>query len=339
MLIVGGKFYLSREDYEALEALGPEEGYVRRRYTAVKLLLQPGTPFKVGRVADRFGISRRTLHRWMARYRASGVHGLRMASRRPHRIHRKVTPEDEAAMVAIRERTGLGPARIKVLLDAARRHDPEARTYSQTTVAKVLRRHGLVEAHRRQLKAWRSFEWSRPRELVQLDLTEVGPHAVATALDDHSRRLWACLLEAPTDQEVFAWMEGLPRFQNLLTDDGPQFDRANGRARAYCHDAGTHHIWSSPGHPQTVGKLSRAQRDLKRTLLLAGWRDEADLARKIQAYEGLYNHACVHRRTLSTPIERYGDRPNGAWFLEFVYAFGLEDILIRRPQDRDTSSL
>lgn len=338
-LIVGGEFYLSREDYEALQALGQEEGYVRRRYAAVKLLLQPRTPFKVGRVADRFGVSRRTLHRWMARYRASGIDGLRMVSRRPHRTRRKVTPEDEAAMVAIRERTGLGPARIKVLLDAARQHDPSAPRYSQTTIARVLREHGLVEERRRKLKAYRRFEWSRPRDLVQLDLTSVGPRIVATALDDHSRRLWIAPLQEATDREIFAWMEGLPRFRNLLTDNGSQFNRSNGVARSYCHEAGTHHIWATIGHPQTLGKTSRAQLDLKQVLLVAGWRDEGDLARKVRAYEAFYNHACVNRRTGTTPARRYGEEHDSSWFLEFVYAFGLEDILIRRPWERDTSSL
>jgi hypothetical protein len=262
-----------------------------------------------------------------------------MTSRRPHRIRRKVTLEDEAAVVAIRRRTGLGPARIKLLLDASRRHDPSASTYSQTTIAKVLRRHGLVEERRRRLRACESFEWSRPRDLVQLDLTLVGPHLVATALDDHSRRLWVTLLEEGTDEEIFAWMESLPRFRNLLTDNGSQFSRSNGRARAYCQANGTRHIWATPGHPETLGKDSRAQLDLKRTLLLAGWRDEADLARKIQAYEGFYNHACVNRRTGATPAQRYGERHDSSWFLEFVYAFGLEDVLIRRPRTHDKVSL
>jgi transposase InsO family protein len=87
----------------------------------------------------------------------------------------------------------------------------------------------------------------------------------------HARLGGRAPLQAETDREVFAWMEGrLPRFRNLLTDNGSQFDRANGRARAYCHASGTHHIWSTPGHPQTLGKVGRVQKDLKRILVLAG---------------------------------------------------------------------
>jgi transposase len=328
-LIVGGEFYLSQEDYEALEALKPGEGHVRRRYGAVKLLLQPRTPFTVRQVAERYGVSERTVQRWSARYRASGVAGLKDGTRRPKRIHRKVTEEDEAAIVALRARTGLGPARIKVLLDASRAHDPDARTYSQTTVAQVLRKHGLVEARRRKLKAYRRFEWSKPRELVQLDLTAVGPFPVATALDDHSRRLWTALLEEVTDREVWAWMGGLPRFRNLLTDNGSQFSRSNGVARSYCHETGTHHIWATVGHPETLGKASRKQRDLKQVLLVAGWANREDLARKLRALTAFLNHACVHRGTGQTPVQREGAPPDGSWFLEFVYAFGLQDVLIR----------
>jgi len=328
VLIRKGEFFLSHEDYESLQALGPADGYVRRRYEAVKLLLQPSPPFPVGTVARRFGVSRRTVQRWMARYRALGVPGLRMGSRRPKTIVRKMTPEDEAAIVAIRERTGLGPDRIKVLLETARRTN--CVTYSKRTILKVLQRHGLVESQRRTLQAWRTFEWGHPRDLVQLDLTELGPWSLATAIDDHSRRLWASLLEDATDREVFAWMEGrLPRFRNLLTDNGSQFDRANGRARAYCHAYGTHHIWSTPGHPQTLGKVGRVQKDLKRALVLAGWTDRADLSRKVSAYVAFYNHACVHRRTGSTPIQREGGEEDPSWFLNFVHVFGLEDVLSR----------
>lgn len=329
MLIRRGEFYLGERDPDVLEALSQDEGYVRRRYEAVKLLLQPGPTVNARQVAERFGVSRRTVQRWIARYRERGVDGLRMGSKRPHRISRKVTPEDEAAIVAIRERTGFGPDRIKVLLETARRMDPRANTYSKRTILKVLQRHGLVESQRKALQAWRTFEWGRPRDLVQLDLTELGPFSIATAVDDHSRRLWASLLEAATDEEVFSWMESLvPRFRNLLTDNGSQFDRANGRARAYCCAEGTRHIWATKGHPQTLGKVSRAQRDLKRTMAVAGWTERGDLVRKVSAYLGFYNQACVHRRTKATPIQREGGTEDSSWFLRFVHAFGLEDVLI-----------
>ncbi len=330
MLIRHGEFYLGEGDREALEALAVDEAYVRRRYDAVKLLLQPNPVGTARQVAGRFGVSRRTVQRWMARYRARGLGGLREDSRRPRRIRRKVTAEDEAALLAIRRRTGFGPDRIKALLDAARRHDPEARTYSKRTIHKVLQRHGIVEAQRKALRAWRTFEWGRPRDLVQLDLTALGPVPIATAVDDHSRRLWADPMEAETDDEVFAWMEGrVPRFRNLLTDNGSQFDRANGRAREYCYAAGTRHIWATKGHPQTLGKVSRAQQDLKRALVVAGWADREDLGRKMSAYLGFYNNACVHRRTRSTPVQREGGVEDPAWLLRFAHAFGLEDVLIR----------
>lgn len=332
VLIQRGEFYLSHEDYEALHSLDDREGYVRRRYEAVKMLLQPNPPFPVGTTAQRFGVSRRTVQRWMARYRALGVPGLRMGSKRPRTVVRKMTEEDEAAIVAIRRRTGLGPDRIKVLLETAHRVRGGI-TYSKRTILKVLQRHGLVASQRKTLQAWRTFAWGRPRDLVQLDFTELGPHALATAIDDHSRRLWASVLEQDTDREVFAWMEGrVPRFRNLLTDNGPQFDRANGRARAYCHASGTHHIWSTPYHPQTMGKVGRVQRDLKRILVLAGWTDPADLSRKVSAYVSFYNQACVHRRTGSTPIRREGGGEDSSWFLHFVHTFGLEDVLIPTPR-------
>jgi len=62
---------------------------------------------------------------------------------------------------------------------------------------------------------------------------------------------------------------------------------------------------------------------------VAGWADREDLGRKMSAYLGFYNNACVHRRTRSTPIQREGGVEDPAWLLRFAHAFGLEDVLIR----------
>jgi len=48
----------------------------------------------------------------------------------------------------------------------------------------------------------------------------------------------------------------------------------------------------------------------------------------VSAYLGFYNQACVHRRTKATPIQREGGTEDSSWFLRFVHAFGLEDVLI-----------
>lgn len=53
------------------------------RAEMVRRVLQGRT---AGEVAGDFGVSRRTVRKWLARYRAEGEHGLEDRSSRPHRM-------------------------------------------------------------------------------------------------------------------------------------------------------------------------------------------------------------------------------------------------------------
>nr|MDO8081497.1 hypothetical protein [Candidatus Freyarchaeota archaeon] len=131
-------------------------------------------------------------------------------------------------------------------------------------------------------------------------------------LDDHSRRRWGTVLEEATDDQVYDWMDGnVPDFEHLLTDNGTQMDRMNRRAGRYCTKHGTKHIWASPHHPQTLGKIGRVQRELKSILRVSGCNSREDQARKTRAFLEFENH-CMNRMTRQTPNERLGVPPNGS---------------------------
>ena len=52
-----------------------------QRYKAVQAVIYDGRT--VGEVARDWGISRRTMHRWLARYEGNGLEGLSNRSSRP----------------------------------------------------------------------------------------------------------------------------------------------------------------------------------------------------------------------------------------------------------------
>ena len=61
------------------------------------------------------------------------------------------------------------------------------------------------------------------------------------------------------------------RYDNLLTDNGPQFSRKNRVIREYCEKyINEKHIWTSVHHPQTMGKLSAFQLRLIIAMLMFG---------------------------------------------------------------------
>ena len=86
-----------------------------QRYQAVLEVLD-GTP--VTEVAQRFGVARQTVHRWVARYRESGLDGLADRSHAPQAHPWRVSAEIEAVICDLRtaHRSG-GPRRLAFELE------------------------------------------------------------------------------------------------------------------------------------------------------------------------------------------------------------------------------
>jgi transposase len=72
---------------------------MEQRYQAV-LEVAAGVP--VVEVAERFGVSRQAVHRWVGRYRAEGLEGLADRSHRPKSSPWQVSAEVEALVCEMR---------------------------------------------------------------------------------------------------------------------------------------------------------------------------------------------------------------------------------------------
>src|SRR3972149_2363306 len=107
--------------------------------------------YSVSELADRFGISRKTAHKWIDRFDQSGQSGFHELSRRPHS---SPSQTDRAIVKEILELRSAhprwGPA---ILLDLLRKRHPRAHLPSVTTAARILARHGLVRTRRRHRRA------------------------------------------------------------------------------------------------------------------------------------------------------------------------------------------
>src|SRR6266851_7412336 len=77
-----------------------ELSMVEQRYLAVREVLDTGV--EICDVATRYGVNRRTLHRWLTRYAAGGLGALADHSSRPDRCPHQIAPEIEARIVAQR---------------------------------------------------------------------------------------------------------------------------------------------------------------------------------------------------------------------------------------------
>ena len=111
---------------------------VEQRYQAVLEVLDGTT---VTEVAQRFGVARQTVHRWVARYRESGLDGLADRSHAPQAHPWRVSAEIEAVICDLRTaHRSWGPRRLAFELE--RRGHPGI---SRSTVYRVLVRYHLIE--------------------------------------------------------------------------------------------------------------------------------------------------------------------------------------------------
>jgi transposase len=104
---------------------------VEQRYRAVLEVLD-GIP--VTEVAERFGVVRQTVHRWVARYRDGGIDGLADRSHAPKAHPWRISAEVEAVICDLRgSHRRWGPRRL--VFELAKRGHPGV---SRSTVYRVL---------------------------------------------------------------------------------------------------------------------------------------------------------------------------------------------------------
>lgn len=112
----------------------------------------------VAELSREFGVSRKTIYKWVERYEAAGAEGL--AARTTAAWHHPhATSEDVvSALVELRkEHPTWGPKKLKVLLERQGLVAPAA-----STIGELLKKHGLIRPRRRRV-----FPPRAPSELVE----------------------------------------------------------------------------------------------------------------------------------------------------------------------------
>ena len=297
-----------------------ELSVVEQRYRAV-LDAAAGVP--VTEVAERYGVSRQSVHAWVRRYEQGGLGGLMDRSRRPESCPHQVSGEAEAAVCELRrEHPRWGPLRLAHELGRA----GVTPVPSRMSVYRVLVRHGLIEPQSRKRPKDSYVRWERdaPMALWQMDLVggiflADGTEAkLVTGVDDHSRFCVICqvVVRATGRAVCLAFAAALRQFGvpgEVLTDNGKQFTDRFGKGGEVlfdriCRDNGIIHRLTQPRHPTTTGKIERFHGSLRRELLNDAV-PFADLAAAQAAIDGLvteYNTTRPHQAIgMAAPADRF----------------------------------
>jgi len=296
-----------------------ELAVVEQRYLAVREVLDGA---RVTDVARRYGIDRRTVHRWVVRYASQGMGALADRSSRPDRCPHQTPPEVEARIVALRRaHPGWGPRTILARLRRELAEPP-----SRSSIYRCLIRHRLIdhEPRRRRAKDYRRWERSRPMELWQMDvmgavMLRAGTELkMVTGIDDHSRfcviaKLVARATAGPVCEALLEGMEhhGVP--EQILTDNGRVFTGRLARRPAIvafdriCLDNGIRHLLTAPYSPTTTGKIERLHKTIRRELLDGRTFDSIEHAQaELDRWVAHYNHERPHQAIGDvSPIRRF----------------------------------
>lgn len=278
-------------------------------------------------LARRFGVSRKTAYKWLARYQCQGLAGLSDQSRRPHEFNHPTPTELEAAVLAVREaHHAWGGRKIHARL----KHLGHVEAPSPSTITAILHRHHKIDpvesAKRRELQR---FERPEPNDLWQMDFKgefKLGNSQWCyplTVLDDHSR--YSLCLAACADQRA-------PTVQGQLVEVFRRYGRPwrmlmdNGTPWRTGHSEGGWTrlaIWLmrldialSHGrvcHPQTQGKDERFHRTFNDEVKPGDWlRDHGHAQQMFDPWRESYNSERPHEALdMQPPVSRYRVSPRG----------------------------
>lgn len=286
-------------------------------------------------LARRYGVTAKTVYKWVERYEVDRASGLLERSRAPRQHGRVTASAVRAAVLTLRrQHPTWGPKKLRAVLQG---RDPTPGWPAASTIGDLLRREGLSQPQRRERyvvpltqplaaavapnAVWTAdFKgWFRTQ-----DATRCDPLTVADAC---SRWVLCCRIVRPTELGVRPWFErtfreyGLP--VALRTDNGPPF--ATTGAGRLSHLA----VWwlklgiqldrIAPGHPEQNGRHERFHLTLQQETTSPPAATPAAQQRRFDRLRQTFNH--------ERPHEALGQQPPAAVYVRSPrpYPARLED--------------
>jgi transposase InsO family protein len=274
----------------------------------------------------QYGVSRKTGYKWIGRFEATGLDGLKNRSSAAHRHPNEVNAVTAEAVIAVRTaHPSWGPKKIKAWLSFKQ---PQASWPAQSTIAELLDRHGLVRHRRKrphvplyegELSACQSANDVWGIDFKGWFCTGDGRRCEPLSLSDLSSRYVLRLqaMERIEGEQVWPILEaaffefGLPRV--MRSDNGPPFasTAAGGLSRLAVRliKAGVTPERIKPGRPQQNGRHERMHLTLKQETASPPAATLRAQQRRFDAFRRTFNEERPHEALGQTPPAQHYNPP------------------------------
>jgi transposase InsO family protein len=276
----------------------------------------------VAGLAQQFGVSRKTAHKWVARYKQGGVAALEERSRAPKTHPRRVPSAVIEAIVELRrQHRKWGPVTLRELL---RQRHPRIRLPAASTIGLLLKKRGLVRRRRVRRNRPRHegplTRFSRPNAVWCIDFK--GYLVIAgerfhplTVTDGYSRFLLAAQGFARQDaDDVKQTLKRLFRAHGLpsviRSDNGAPFSSSAPAGLSYLSvwwaRLGIRHERIDAGHPEQNGAHERMHLTLKEAAADPPRASFREQQRALDEFRDEFNNVRPHQAIgLKTPSQLY----------------------------------
>lgn len=294
------------------------------REAMVRLVIDGGS--SKAAVARQFNITPKTVAKWVERFRAEGVDGLRDRSSRPLSLPSQTVPATCAAVETLRRQRYTGK---QIAVETG---------VSAATVSRILRRLGLNRIRDLEpVEPVRRYEHAAPGEMIHIDIKKlgrfdkvghritgdrtgqsnsrgVGWEFVHVSIDDHSRVAFSRIKPDEKAESAVAFLKAAVAYYKslgitvarVMTDNGSCYKAF--AFRNACRHLGIKHVRTKPYTPKTNGKAERfIQTALREWAYAHAYPTSDRRAEQLPVWLHRYNWHRPHGGIKSkTPISRLG---------------------------------